>query len=295
MASSEIWAARSTARGAIVVAMLWLGGCLGWRDRGPSPVDLALATGDERFARRAEGIDTLNGAIEAYLDAQALEPERPAVLARLARAYNARAIGYAEGDDRARDHLQAREFAYQCMALNSGYTARLDGRGGQVNPKAMMQLTPPYWPCAEEALVAGLRWVELRGVAGAVELEELTVIATGLQRRQDERVSWAAAWGVSMATLLRPAPLSRDLTGAAERLGAAQALEPGLWLLELDEARLLTAAQQGEAAAQAALQELASRAPRSGDPWALENAAARRLAEEALSGAGAVEGPTRRP
>ncbi|MCK6520460.1 hypothetical protein L6R49_03365 [Myxococcota bacterium] len=262
--------------------LLCLGGCLGWRDKGPTPVELALATGDERFDRRAEGLDTLNSAIEAYLDAQALEPERPTVLARLARAYNARAIGYAEGDDRARDHLQAREFAYRCMLLNSGYAARLDGRGGQVNQKAVMQLTPPFWPCAEEALVAGLRWVELRGVAGAVELEELSVIAAGLQRRQDTRPSWTATWGVSMATLLRPQPLSRDLTAAAERLRAARALEPGLWLLELDEARLLIHQEQGVEAARTALQALAERAPPRDGPWALENAAARRKAEEAL-------------
>ena len=295
MKHSETSWARSSARGAIVLALGLLGGCLGWRDRGPSPVDLALATGDERFARRAEGIDTLNGAIEAYLDAQALEPERPAVLARLARAYNARAIGYAEGDDRARDHLQAREFAYLCMHLNSGYTARLDTRGGQVNQKAMMQLTPPYWPCAEEALIAGLRWVELRGVAGAVELDELSVIASGLLRRQDERPSWAATWGVSMATLLRPPPLSRDLSGAAERLDAAQALEPGLWLLELDEARLLMGPQQGDDAARTALQEIAGRTPRANDPWALENAVASRLAAEELLRFTPTEGPGRRP
>jgi hypothetical protein len=288
-------AARSSARGAIVAALLLLDGCLGWRDKGPSPVDLALATGDERFARRAEGIDTLNGAIEAYLDAQALEPERPSVLARLARAYNARAIGYAEGDDRARDHLQAREFAYQCLHLNLGYTARLDGRGGQVNQKAMMQLTPPYWPCAEEGLIAGLRWVELRGVAGAVELEELSVIASGLLRRQDERPGWTATWAVSMATLLRPPPLVRDLGGASERLDAAQALEPGLWLLELDEARLVTGPQQGDDAARAALQELAGRTPGRDDPWALENAAASRMAAEALLSFTPTEGPGRRP
>ncbi|MEY3214762.1 MAG: hypothetical protein RIT28_5243 [Pseudomonadota bacterium] len=295
MKRCETWTARTSARGAIVVALFALGGCLGWRDKGPSAVDLALATGDERFARRAEGIDTLNGAIEAYLDAQALEPERPSVLARLARAYNARAIGYAEGDDRARDHLQAREFAYLCMQLNSGYTARLDTRGGQVNQKAMMQLTPPYWPCAEEALIAGLRWVELRGVAGAVELEELSVIASGLQRRQDERLGWTAPWGVSMATLLRPAPLSRDLSGAAERLDAAQALEPGLWLLELDEARLLIGPRDGDEDARAALQELAGRTTRGGDPWALENAAASRMAAEALLTFTPSEGPGRRP
>ena len=294
MRHSETWTARCLARGAIVMALGLLGGCLGWRDKGPSPVELAVATGDERFARRAEGIDTLNGAIEAYLDAQALEPERPSVLARLARAFNARAIGYAEGDDRARDHLQAREFAYLCMLLNSGYTARLDGRGGQVNQKAMMQLTPTYWACAEEGLIAGLRWVELRGVAGAVELEELSVIASGLLRRQGERPGWTAAWGVSMATLLRPVPLSRDLSGAAERLDAAQSLEPGLWLLELDEARLLTGPQEGEAAARAALQELAGRTPGPNDPWALENAAARRLAEEALLTFVPTEGPGRR-
>lgn len=295
MKHNETWGARSSARGAIVMALFVLGGCLGWRDKGPSPVDLALATGDERFSRRAEGIDTLNGAIEAYLDAQALEPERPSVLARLARAYNARAIGYAVGDERARDHLQAREFAYLCMQLNSGYTARLDTRGGQVNQKAMMQLTPPYWPCAEEGLIAGLRWVELRGVAGAVELEELSVIASGLQRRQDERLGWTAAWGVSMATLLRPPPLSRDLSGAAERLDAAQALEPGLWLLELDEARLVTGPQKGDDAARAALQELAGRTPRANDPWALENAAAARMAAEALLSFTSTEGPGRRP
>jgi hypothetical protein len=292
--SSENRAARYLARGAIALA-IGLGGCLGWRDRGPSPVDLAIATGDERFARRAEGLDTLNSAIEAYLDAQALEPERPTVLARLARAYNARAIGYAEGDDRARDHLQAREFAYRCMLLNSGYAVRLDGRGGQINQKAVLQLTPPFWPCAEEALVAGLRWVELRGVAGAVELDELSVIAAGLERRQDTRAGWTAAWGVSMTTLLRPPPLSRDLAAAGERLRAAQALEPGLWLLELDEARLLTLQEQGPEAARAALQALAERASPSNDPWALENAAARRMAEEALLSVDDAEGPGRRP
>ena len=99
MRNSETWTARRLARGAILMALGLLGGCLGWRDEGPSPVDLALATGDERFARRAEGIDTLNGAIEAYLDAQALEPERPSVLARASgRSWRS---GEPEGDDAA--------------------------------------------------------------------------------------------------------------------------------------------------------------------------------------------------
>ena len=147
---------------------IWLA-CGARRAPERTPKDLALEALDAGYAQRTDQ-EALDANIQASLDLLATAPTDPDFLARTARAFSARAITRKARTDKITDLETARSYGLLCLAGNTGYSVRIEQAGGQVLRAATKQLQKRDVPCMEQTLIPWVRWLELRGPAGLVDV-----------------------------------------------------------------------------------------------------------------------------
>lgn len=250
----------------VVLPLLLCAGCwLRHREEEISPLQQAILDAEAIFARRAEGPEVLDASIEAWRAALSMAQDEPRVLAGLARAYSARAYGYGLADP-AMDYEIGRSYAWSCLMLDSGFSARVNAEGGRLSERAARLLGETYRPCLEAMLIASVRWVELRGPAAAIDLPELTILAN--RAGEGSPTSWVGPWARGMIVALTPDPARRDNAAMDLAFAEAERALPELWIAAAD--RLFYAPEPDEARRTALIEQEPA-----GD-WSLENAAALR-------------------
>lgn len=246
--------------------LLALGGCgLRHHDEEISPLDQAINDAEALFSRRAVSAAELDKCIEAWRTALSMSASDPRVLAGLARAYTARAYGYGLPDP-AGDYEIAKVYAWSCMMQDPGFSARVIAEGGRLTERAARLLGERFRPCLEGYVVAGLRWVEVRGPAAALDLSMLNTLAHRADEPGTAASPWIGPWAIAMVIALTPDPKLRDVTAMETEFARAEAALPELWMMTADHMSYAPILDEARWMA------LMDRRP-SGD-WELENSAA---------------------
>ncbi|MDP2313716.1 MAG: hypothetical protein Q8P41_12480 [Pseudomonadota bacterium] len=237
--------------------VLWLlGACALRATVAPSERDRALAEVDAAWAVRAEP-GNLDAAMDRLLQALALDPADPAVLARLARSEWTRA--YLEPGAA---HFEiAQDYGYRCLLGWAPFASRADAGGYLVSPETAKELPAEAAECLTWTVAAGLGQVELRGSGGALELEALAALIGRLADLDPADAPGFADWAQAKLLLLQGSP---DTQEVRRLLGAAIGDAPGVLLFRVELADALPDARN------VALEGFEPPAP---DPWALENTA----------------------
>jgi hypothetical protein len=254
---------------------IWLA-CGARRAPERTPKDLALEALDAGYAQRMDR-EALDANIQASLDLLATAPTDPDYLSRTARAFSARAITRKAKVDKITDLETARSYGLLCLAGNTGYSVRIEQAGGQVLRAATKQLQKRDVPCMEQTLIPWVRWLELRGPAGLVDVKGIGHLAERLIALQPG--GWVGPWSKAMVLSLPQADARAPLERTEELFGQAIQAQPKLAEIHLDYIKYQLP-YMGEQEVSAALDAFAGKHPPRGDgPWALENTVARSEAE----------------
>jgi len=238
------------------VLLLWLGACA-FRATAPTTgLGGTLAELDALWDARAAagGLDPVT---ERLLAALAVNPDHPALLARLARVEWTRAqLGEGPG------HFEiAQDYGYRCLLGWSGFASQLDGGGYRVDAAAAAELPAEAASCLTWTVASGLGQVEHRGPGAALELEGLRALHGRLEQIGSGEAPGFTAWETAKLEMLGG---SADPQVVHSRLAEAIAQAPGVLLFRTE---LATAMPDARGAAMEGFG-----GPDAG-PWALENAA----------------------
>lgn len=269
----------------MLAMLLWLSllACGARRVDAPDPDALEEAEWEAAFADRAN-LESLERAIALAQIRLGQRPGDPAALGLLSRAFNARAL-HQEAPAQALSDLEtARSYGIQCLNQNAGFSGMIELLHGRIGRSPVRQLGVSDAACLQSTVWAWVRWVELRGPAGDVDLEPIGYMAEKLAELAPQ--TWTGPWGQAMVSLLPRAGGRGDVTQAQVLLDRAQALEPDLAEIDLDRILHLSTAQGDWDGVEVDLEAFSTTHPTSSDGrWRLENSAARRAAEELSVGA----------
>jgi len=207
-----------------------VGGCL-FRVAGEDEdLHADLARGDAIFERRVDE-EMLLQAIDAYGRAIHLHPTDPAAYAGLARAFYARAYGFAPEDPGPLVlYEKSREVGWRCLRLVPSFSAMVadQGYGSRgVTPQAARRIPQSHRECLVWTLAAWVRWADLRDPgAVSIDLASMRVLADrALELETLDQHGLGTFWA-GMVAAVAPMLLGVDHGLAAERLAHAMKAEP---------------------------------------------------------------------
>lgn len=254
---------------------IWLA-CGARRAPEPSAEERVLQSIDQEYALRQDP-KALDRSIQATLDALSKDPDNIAYLMRASRGFSARALTRAGEAEQRSDLETARSYGLLCLATNSNYSVQLNRAGGQIVRKAVRQLGPADVPCIEQTTIAWVRWMELRGPAGLIDANKISLYAAQLTKLQPD--GWVGPWAMAMVGALPQAEARAGIGETGQHFAQARKAEPRLAEIRLDEIQYQLP-YQGEEGVDAALRGFALEHARSQDGrWGLENDKARSQAE----------------
>lgn len=187
---------------------------------------LALAEADLLFKQRADP-EAFQAALRAYLKLEGKTERDPRVLWRLGRAFALR--GYRTGGDAGHIDLRTgRDYALQCLLLDSDFGSVVQASGGVVTPDAIEGLTTSSLPCLAWATLPWARLLHEQGPAGsAIDLEALEAMGAKLLELGGEDFGAGRALHArGLTQALRPRAFGGDLESARTSLRRAAELAP---------------------------------------------------------------------
>lgn len=249
-------------------------------DRSSDPLARCIARGDRHFRARTDP-ERLDAAIAIYTEAQAISAEDPRLLARLTRAYAAKAYGYPETSREA--YRLAREMGLRCLRGVPELQGAVVGAGGVLTVVAVEAVDEDRAECALWTAWAWARGLnDLSRTGAAVDLNVLQALARRVYRLSPELEDGLPAAAYGLAIALPPLPLQPDLDRAERLLRESIEASPERLTPRVDLA-LLVAARRGEVETwRSLLAEVVATELSAGGPHALENRRAVARAREAL-------------